>query len=302
MRLAAEVAGSAHGLFVATVDHGLRPGSRAEAEQVALWARECGLAHSILAWTGETPRTRIQEIARRRRYELLVRFAADKGASHILTGHTLDDQAETVVMRLLSGSGIRGLSGMRAESALAAVTLARPFLDLRKSRLVATCRAAGWPFLDDPSNADPRFARARLREALMPALAAEGLTAERAGRLARRAERAADALAARVEDVLGAAVTSRAVGRLALDGAALLAEPEAIRLGVLARAIAIVLGGTVKPLRSDRFERIVLEELSPALRAGRALKRTIAGALIDAGTSGCVIVTAEPPRRGLTSA
>ncbi len=99
-------------LLAVTVDHGLRAGSAAEAKQVARLARSLGVPHRILRWTGAKPTSGLQEKARLARYRLLSEAAAKIGASHILTAHTLDDQAETVLMRLLRGSGPTGLSGM----------------------------------------------------------------------------------------------------------------------------------------------------------------------------------------------
>ena len=103
-----------------------------------------------------------------------------------MTAHHADDQAETVLFRLLRGSGVAGLRGMDLATARDGVTIARPLLGLKKRDLVAFAEARGAPFVDDPSNADPRFARTRLR-ALLVRLGEEGLDAEALDRLARRA-------------------------------------------------------------------------------------------------------------------
>jgi tRNA(Ile)-lysidine synthase len=297
MRLAAKVGGRQPRVpaVVATVDHGLRPESRAEAEAVAAWAAECGLPHRILAWTGRKPRTAVQEAARMARYRLLAGLAHEMGASHLLTAHTLDDQAETILMRLSRGTGIGGLAGMRAETAWSGIVLARPFLSVPKARLVATCRARGWPFVEDPSNADPRFARARWHK-LMPALAEEGLTAERLAALSLRAQRAEEALDARADAVMEAARIAAKGVRLDFDGATLLAEPEAILLRVVARGIVAVAGARSRPVRLDRFEAHVLGALRPALAEGRRLKLNLCGALIEAAP-GRLRFSPEPPRR-----
>lgn len=303
MRLvAALVGGDAAGIVVATVDHGLRPGSAAEAASVAVSAAQCGLRHETIVWQGDKPKTGIQDLARQVRYRLLLEVARRCGAAYLLTAHTLDDQAETLVMRLLRGTGIGGLAGMQAETPLGPAILARPFLGLRKARLVATCRAHDWPYLEDSSNADPRFARSRLRDTLMPALAREGFTAERAGVLARRALRVEAALARRAEEILAQSTISRAGDRLELSGEVLLREPEAVRLETVARAIASVLGPAARPPRLERLERIVLDELSPALDQGRVLQRTLAGVLLATTAARRLRVAPEPPRRsGLTS-
>jgi len=283
-------------MLVATVDHGLRPEARAEAEQVAAWAEAAGLAHRILTWAGVKPRTQVQEIARNVRYDLLFGLAREVGASSVLTGHTLDDQAETVLMRLTRGTGVAGLAGMRPRSALHGITLVRPFLALRKARLVATCRAEGWPFLDDPSNVDPRYARARLRR-LMPLMEREGLTPERLATLAARARRAEDAHEVRITAVIEAAYVATGEGRIEIDGAILRAEPDHIMLGVVTRAIASVAKALTRPVRLDRFEARILGDLRDALDRSEALRITLGGALIDLRVGGRLILTPEPQRR-----
>lgn len=298
MRLAAALRSDASPLaVVATVDHGLRAGSRSEAEEVAAWAKSLDLPHRVLTWEGDKPRTRVQEIARRERYRLLVALAREVGASHVLTGHTLDDQAETVVMRLIRGTGIGGLAGMRRDTALEGVTLSRPFLDLSKARLVATCQAEGWPYVEDPSNTDPRFTRARLRRGLMPALAREGLTAERVAALARRAARAEDALSARAAQVLAENRLAESDGGLELDGRTLAAEPEAIFLRVVALAIVEVTGAQTRPVRLAQWETRVLGDLRGAIEAGRALRMTLGGALVEVVPDRRVVLRRERPRR-----
>lgn len=298
MRVAARLR-ARHGgpsLTVATVDHGLRPVSAREAETVAGWSAELGLPHRTLLWRGEKPRTRLQEAAREERYQLLADLAREVGACAILTGHSLDDQAETVLMRLVRGTGVGGLAGMRAETVHGGVRIVRPLLAVRKARLVATCRAEGWPYLEDPSNADPRFTRARLRERLMPALAAEGLTPERLATLARRAARSEDALAARAEAVLAAARQPGPEGGLELAGRILAAEPDAILLHVVARAVVVVAGVT-RPVRLERWERRILGDLRRALDAGQGVRMTLGGALLDLGPDGRLVLRKERPRR-----
>ena len=181
-------------LIAVTVDHGLRPESKREAQAVAKLARKLGVEHRTLRWTGKKPKTGIQEAARQARYRLLAEAARKAGARCVLTAHTLDDQAETVLFRLARGSGVSGLAGMDAHGADAGRRIRTASCwsvrccDMPKSRLIATLKAAKIAYADDPSNRDPRFARPRWR-ALMPALAREGLTAERLGRLARRVAR-----------------------------------------------------------------------------------------------------------------
>jgi len=111
--------------------------------------------------------------ARAARYRLLADAARKTGATHVITAHTRDDQAETVLMRMLRGSGIAGLAAMARETERDGVRLARPLLEISKAQLLATLRKAKIAFADDPTNRDNNFTRPRVR-ALMPALAAEG--------------------------------------------------------------------------------------------------------------------------------
>jgi tRNA(Ile)-lysidine synthase len=297
MRLAEGVAvGRQVPVAVATVDHGLRPESRAEAETVAAWAAGCGFPHRILVWKGRKPSTGLQERAREARYRLLAGLAAEFGASHLLTAHTMDDQAETILMRLCRGTGIGGLAGMRVETTMGRVILARPLLGVRKDQLVATCRARDWPFLEDASNVDLRFARSRWRK-LMPALAAEGLTAERLAALGVRAQRTEDALDSRAFAVLEAAGRTSGKGMVALDGAALLREPEAILLRVIAGAIVAVTAARTRRVRLDRFEQHVLGAMRGALSEGTRCKLNLGGALIEIGPDRRIRVSPESPRR-----
>src|SRR5579863_917331 len=172
-------------LVAVTIDHGLRPGSAREARAVKRLARALDLPHLTLRWTGDKPKSGVPAAARAARYRLLAAAARRNGASHILTAHTSDDQAETLLMRLLRGSGIAGLSAMARQSERDGVWLARPFLDVPKAQLIATLAKARIAFADDPTNRDVGFTRPRLR-ALMPALAAEGGDARSLARLAAR--------------------------------------------------------------------------------------------------------------------
>lgn len=171
MHLAAPLARDGAAVAVATVDHGLRTGSPAEAEMVAVDARRIGLPHATLQWTGTKPKTGLQEAARAARYYLLAAHANTIGATAILTAHTADDQAETVMMRLARGSGARGLAGMAAATLIAAeasapVMLLRPLLRWRRAALRRYLARIDAPFADDPSNEDVAYERIRIRRRL----------------------------------------------------------------------------------------------------------------------------------------
>ena len=176
-------------LIAVTVDHGLRPEAAREARDVKRLARTLDLPHRTMRWNGAKPKTGLPAAARTARYRLLVQAARANGATHILTAHTRDDQAETLLMRMLRGSGIAGLAAMARETEREGLMLARPLLDISKSQLVATLGKAKIAFADDPTNRDQSFTRPRLR-ALMPALAEEGGDSRNLARLATRLARA----------------------------------------------------------------------------------------------------------------
>src|SRR3954452_10233875 len=169
-------------LVAVTVDHGLRTEAAREAREVKRLARRLDVPHRTLRWTGAKPKTGLPAAARDARYRLLARAARQSRATHILTAHTRDDQAETLLMRLLRGSGIAGLAAMSREAEREGVRLARPFLNISKSQLIATLSKANIEFAEDPSNHDMTFTRPRLRT-VMPALVAEGGDARNLARL-----------------------------------------------------------------------------------------------------------------------
>ncbi len=284
---------AAHEMAVATVDHGLRAGARAEAEQVGEWARALGFAHHLLTWEGDKPSTRIQERAREARYGLLERCANQIGAGAIVTAHHADDQAETILFRLMRGSGVSGLAGMAAESRCGTVALLRPLLGFPKSVLVGICEKTRHPFFSDPSNADETYARARLRQ-LMPTLAQQGLDPQALLRLGARAARADAALTS-------CAAAARAKALLDSDERRARFDPVGLRelpLELLQRVLAIEIErlAPAAQLRLDRLERAALR-LSQALKSGAPLRLTLADILLEFQSDGVTLLPA-PPRRG----
>jgi tRNA(Ile)-lysidine synthase len=282
-------------LIAVTIDHGLRRESAREARAVKQLATRLGVPHRTMRWTGEKPTTGLQEAARAMRYRLLVDVARRAGARHILTAHTLDDQAETVLIRMARGSGLTGLCSMARETLLDGLVLVRPFLDIPKSRLVATLRATGLEFADDPSNRDQRFLRARLRQ-LMPALAEEGLAARRLALLARRLRRAEAAIELAVDGAAQALSQGKwnETDQIALNGDAFRDLPAEVGLRLLGRAIARC--GDEGPAGLAQIEALY-EALASAsrLRVPR-LRRTLAGALVTLA-AGRLLIERAPPRR-----
>ena len=286
-------------LAAVTIDHGLRPESRREALAVKQLARRLGVPHRTLSWRGKKPNTGLQEAARYARYRLLAEEAARSGYEHILTAHTLDDQAETVLFRLARGSGLTGLAGMADAAPIpvgrdAAIFLVRPLLRVSKARLVATLRAIGIAHSEDPTNRDPRYTRTRLR-ALLPGLAQEGLDADGLARLASRMRRAE----ATIEFAVAAARAALAPGPwrhrgpIVFETARFADLPAEVALRLLGRAVTHA--GNEGPVELGK-----LELLYDALRSARApLRRTLAGALITLAPERLTVERA-PARRSST--
>jgi tRNA(Ile)-lysidine synthase len=216
------------------VDHGLRAESAAEAAMLAARAKEWGIDFVALHWDGPKPRTGILEAAREARYALLEAECARRAILHLLVAHNADDQAETIALRAERRSGALGLAGMSAIVERAQIRLLRPVLDASHETLLATCRAYGAAWIEDPSNANPATARGRLRESALPKPDPQAANARR--------ERERD-LAHRL--ALSVAVAPEGFARLNLaalgDG-----ELAVEALGRIARAIG---GGEYTPRR-----------------------------------------------------
>jgi len=265
----------AHGvaLSAVTVDHGLRPGSADEAARAGVLAARLGLPHSVLHWEDGPPPGNLQALARAARQRLIAAWTADCGIGHVALGHTRDDQAETVLLRLARGSGVEGLTAMRPARALGGVIWLRPLLDVGRAELRIALRAAGLDWDDDPSNADPRFDRVKARAALA-ALAPLGIDAQVLADTAARMAEAADALARAAHDLAGAAnLRVDAAGDVRLDRAVLAQAAPDTRERLVGHLLGRLSGNPYRPRRAA---------LRTALAAG------LAG---HAGTTvhGCVI-------------
>jgi tRNA(Ile)-lysidine synthase len=295
-------------LFAVTVDHGLRTESAAEAREVKRLARSLELPHRTMRWTGAKPKTGLPAAARAARYHLLAQAARAHGATHVFTAHTRDDQAETLLMRMMRGSGIAGLAAMARQSQRDSVLLARPLLQVAKSRLVATLGKAKVGFADDPTNRDVNFTRPRIR-AVMPVLAAEGGDARSLARLASRLARANAAvevlvdgaeryLALKQRETWQSRADIKALDFRIFDIRDFASMPEEIRLRLLLRAIERF--GHEGPAELGKVEALLsaLDGMVAENTAARRprLKRTLAGALISV-IDGRIRIEPAPPRR-----
>ncbi len=152
-----------------TFDHQLRNGSLAEAQWVANLCARLGIDHTILTWEGAKPGTGIQAKARTARYDAMAQFCRNRCINVLLTGHTLDDQAETVAMRQKRTQSPASLAGIWPEREWDGIQLVRPLLKLRRAALRGELESRGQDWLEDPSNENPAFERVRVRSQLREA-------------------------------------------------------------------------------------------------------------------------------------
>jgi tRNA(Ile)-lysidine synthase len=288
-------------LIAVTVDHGLRKEARREAAAVARLARKLKITHRTLRWIGRKPSAGLQNAARMARYHLLGAAARKAGAAHILSAHTLDDQAETVLIRMSRGSGLTGLGAMTRMAKLPvdgghSIALVRPLLDISKARLVATLRAAKIAYADDPSNRDPKFTRVRFRE-LMRALADEGLNADRLAQLARRLRRAESAIEAAVDRAGALVVDLPRPSAVTVEARRFAGLPAEIALRLLGRVVNQV--GDEGPVELGKLEALKLAlDVAHNSAEGR-FRRSLAGAIVTLAGRQMIVERAPPRRRKL---
>jgi tRNA(Ile)-lysidine synthase len=280
-------------LVVLTVDHRLRPESRAEAEAVLRAAQARGIAARILTWEGERPTAAVEAAARAARYRLLIAECRARGAGHLLVAHQQRDVAETFLLRLMRGSGVFGLAAMRPAIDLGDVILARPFLDVPPERLAATVAAAGLTPVTDPMNDDDRYERVRVRR-LLPSLAAAGMDIATLAATAAHFRDAADAIDAAATAFLTEHVEADTLAVAWLVPAALAELPVAVRERVVLRLVLAVGGDDYAPRRE---QLAALTEVVSVLPKGR-FKCTLAGAVIEK-RGGRICFYREIGRRGL---
>lgn len=269
----------------ATVDHGLRAGSREEAEMVADICERLGVPHAILAIEWDLPPTSaIQEQARAVRYGALAQWARERQLRALVTAHHLDDQAETLVMRLNRGSGVRGLAGMRRGSGVPGdqdLLLLRPLLGWRRSELERICIDGRVSPAADPSNADDRHERVRIRQALREA---EWLDPEALARSASYIAAADEALEWATEREWSETVEA-AEGRIVYRAST---APADILRRVVARAIAeLGTEGECGELRGRELDRLIAD-------LQRCNTTTLRGVLCTGGLDWTF--TTAPPR------
>ena len=257
-------------LCAVTVDHGLRRDSQEEAQQVARLASSLSVPHEILNWEEWDGNGNLQDAARRARYRMMTDWARSKGIALMALGHTADDQAETVLMRLARSSGVDGLAAMQTRRLENGVTLVRPMLDISRSELREYLRQNDLDWSEDPSNLDVRYDRIKIRQA-MDLLAPLGITTDVLTRVASQMGQAREAL-----DWF-TFLSAREI--VMVDGADVVISlrrfrtlPHEIARRLMVRSVMWVGGSQYQPRRS------AISELISAARAGQAC--TLGGCIV----------------------
>jgi tRNA(Ile)-lysidine synthase len=275
-------------LLALTVDHGLRHDAAAEAVQVGSWLKERGIEHDVLRWEGAKPASGIQAGARDARYRLLTERCHAEGILHLALAHHREDQAETVLLRFAHGSGVDGLSGMAAVRETGSVRFLRPLLSTGRDRLRAFLIEAGQPWIEDPSNQSPAYARARLR-GTAEMLSGEGWSAERAADTARRLGRARSALEIAAARLAAAAVDLWPEGCVLLRPDLLRDTEDETALRLLSRCLSVVGGARYRP-KLEAVERLHLSLREGSIGRGR----TLGGCRVLQYRDGRLLIAREP--------
>lgn len=256
-------------LEAATVDHRLRPASAAEAQAAHEAARALGRRHETLEWRGWAGRGNLQAEARAARRRLLALWAARRSLAAVALGHTMDDQAETVLMRLGRGSGVDGLSAMAARAEAEGTVWLRPLLGLRRAALREWLAARGLNWSEDPSNEDDRFDRVRVRRSL-ETLEPLGVTPEGLSATAGRMRAAREALDRAAAGLAAEAARWGPLGELRLSIPPLRAAPQELARRLLRAALVRASGSEHGP-RADSEGELLRAMLAWRLGGGRSL-------------------------------
>ncbi len=273
-------------LLAVTVDHGLRPESVSEAKKVAQLCERLGVQHIIKRWSGVKPSSGIQAAAREARYDLLSEAAVEHGARLVLAGHTQDDQVETVMMRQERGDG-PGLAGIAPATlsfrndGASPVWFARPLLVLSRAALREELSRRGIGWIDDPSNTNMDFERARARQKLAD-LDARSVAALHDTQL--QWSHCRHALSQRVGDFISGHVTKAAPG-LYLIAPGFWSGDDAAAAPAVLRIMMAFAGGADRMIEQDAAQEILRR-----LRGGDSLRMTGSRALIDRRKQGLFVL------------
>jgi tRNA(Ile)-lysidine synthase len=281
LRLALQWSNPSAKISVLTVDHGLRREGAAEAAKVAEWCSHLGLEHHTLRWEGTKPTTGLQAKARIARYDLLSNWCKANQVRFLLTGHTMDDQAETVLMRQARTDTAESLAGIWQTADWNGVKIFRPLLGQSRADLRAYLTGLGQPWIDDPSNSDRRFERVRARQSLAQGERPE-LQKIALADIAEKAGRAARGLALATEQWISGQLTSYPEGFGAIPRAGFCELEPSLQRRVLQQLILIYGAG-------NRKEPGELDYLAKWIMGQGISRRTLGGAMLACRQSSVLI-------------
>ena len=293
--LLAQTWGQQNGIKITalTVDHGLRKESAREAAQVKSWLTRRGIPHVTLMLNESFPRYGIQAFARKWRFQLLGDWCRINLADVVMLAHTIEDQMETICMRILADSGPEGLSGIRRNTVVGGLRILRPLLKISKGRLIATCSAFNQDWVVDPSNQDTRYCRVKIRQ-LMPYIEKAGLESNKMVRLASAMEK------------LRNAFNNFSVSFIKNNGGILKTGIAWINLSsfeklpnkfkeLLLLRLLVIIGGASWPSSKKKITRLIY-----SLKQEKVTKITLGGCVIEKTILGKIWIYREIKRRCLS--
>jgi len=293
--LLAQTWGQQNGIKITalTVDHGLRKESAREAAQVKSWLTRRGIPHVTLMLNEPSPRYGIQAFARKWRFQLLGDWCRINLADVVMLAHTIEDQMETICMRILADSGPEGLSGIRRNTVVGGLRILRPLLKISKGRLIATCSAFNQDWVVDPSNQDTRYCRVKIRQ-MMPYIEKAGLESNKMVRLASAMEK------------LRNAFNNFSVSFIKNNGGILKTGIAWINLSsfeklpnkfkeLLLLRLLVIIGGASWPSSKKKINRLI-----DSLKQEKVTRTTLGGCVIEKTILGKIWIYREIKRRCLS--
>ena len=276
-----------------TVDHGLRKESAIEAAQVKSWLTKRAIPHVTLLLDQPFPRHGIQAFARKWRFQLLGDWCRINSVGAVMLAHTIEDQMETICMRLLANSGPEGLSGMRSNTVVGGLRILRPLLKISKHRLIATCKAFNQEWVVDPTNQDTKYCRVKIRQ-MMPDIEKTGLERNKTLRLASAMEKLRDAF-----DHFSSSFIKNNGGILKtgiawINMSSFEKMPNKFKELILLRLL-ISIGGAPWPSNKKKISRLI-----DILKREKNGKTTLGGCVIEKTISGKIWIYREIKRRCLS--
>jgi len=273
-------------LIALTIDHGLRIESSAEANEVHKFLTSLGIKHEVLNWEGEKPKTRIEEEARKARYNLLIARCKELDFYVLAVAHNIEDQIETFWMRLSHGSGLDGLSAMSRIREVDGVSIIRPLMSFSRKKLRATCEKYNIKWIEDPSNQDKKYLRVKLRK-FESFLFEEGLTPKRLTKTIKKLENSRQALEYLTDIAIKDSLIIYPEGYALLKKKQWLKYPIDIRQRVLSQALQ-----TIFPKKyPSGFD--IIEEICNSMVEERFKGRTLSGCEIFPSSSGDIFISRE---------